>query len=100
MSDVLTNCVEVPSRRQSDLPLVPPPRKSSYGVTLDEIQLQRMPSLPLKKRMSKKLKQGSGFLKNLKEKNNALRNGKSKITIQIIKSKFVFLGILLLMCNT
>ena len=93
MSDVLTNCVEVPSRRQSDLPLVPPPRKSSYGVTLDEIQLQRMPSLPLKKRMSKKLRQGSGFLKNLKEKNNALRNGKSEITIQIIKSKFVFLVI-------
>ena len=85
MSDV-TNCVEVPSRRQSDLPLVPPPRKSSYGVTLDEIQLQRMPSLPLKKRMSKKLRQGSGFLRNLKEKNNALKNGKLEITIKIINT--------------
>ena len=99
MSDV-TNCVEVPSRRQSDLPLVPPPRKSSYGVTLDEIQLQRMPSLPLKKRMSKKLRQGSGFLRNLKEKNNALKNGKLEVIIKIINTKFVFLGILLLMSYT
>ena len=90
MSDV-TNCVEVPSRRQSDLPLVPPPRKSSYGVTLDEIQLQRMPSLPLKKRMSKKLRQGSGFLRNLKEKNNALKNGKLETIIKIINTKLVIL---------
>ena len=88
MSDV-TNCVEVPSRRQSDLPLVPPPRKSSYGVTLDEIQLQRMPSLPLKKRMSKKLRQGSGFLRNLKEKNNALKTGKLETIIKIINTKLL-----------
>ena len=96
MSDV-TNCVEVPSRRQSDLPLVPPPRKSSYGVTLDEIQLQRMPSLPLKKRMSKKLRQGSGFLRNLKEKNNALKTGKLETIIKIINTKLL---IILLMSYT
>ena len=55
---------------------MPHPRKGSYGVAMNEIQLQRVPSLPIRKRMSMKFRQRSGFLKNLKEKNDVFRNGK------------------------
>ena len=69
MSNVLTDCVEVPSRRQSDFPLVSQSRKGSYGVALDEIKLQRIPSFPLKKRMSLTIG-GADFLKRFRSKHN------------------------------
>jgi hypothetical protein len=70
--------VEVPSRRQSDFPLGSQPRKGSYGVTLDEIKLQRIPSFPLKKRLSLKLG-GTDFLKRFRSKQNEYQNDGKKL---------------------
>ena len=78
MSNVLTDCVEVPSRRQSDFPLGSQPRKGSYGVTLDEIKLQRIPSFPLKKRLSLKLG-GTDFLKRFRSKQNEYQKDGKKL---------------------
>ena len=73
----VSNFVELPPRRQSDLPMMPQVRRGSYGIMLEGIELERVPSFPLKKRMSQKLASGSNsFIRRLKMKPNVYKKGK------------------------
>ena len=75
MSNILSDTVEIPSRRQSDLPLMPDPKNNTCAVSLGNISASKRRSYPPGNRMSQKFVR-SDFIKIFGAKKNKCSKGR------------------------